>query len=120
MFCRSLFVLLKFFSSPLCCLFFFDLRILITSLWYLQTLHKIATLFMFGLFPLHFEISFKYLSLILKILVLQYMHAFYIYEGFLHHSSAFMIQRWSVSNCDWFGFVVFNVTFNNISVVSWR
>jgi hypothetical protein len=61
---------------------------------------------MFGLFPLHFEISFKYLSLILKILVLQYMHAFYIYEGLLHHSSAFMIQRWSVSNCDWFGFVV--------------
>ena len=32
MFCRSLFVLLSFFFWPLCCLFFFDIRILITSL----------------------------------------------------------------------------------------
>ena len=38
MICRSLFLLLYFFSLPLCCLFFFDLRILITSLWYLLTL----------------------------------------------------------------------------------
>jgi hypothetical protein len=30
MFCRSLFVLLYFFFWPLCCLFFFDIRILIT------------------------------------------------------------------------------------------
>ena len=29
---------LYFFFWPLCCLFFFDIRILITSLWYLQTL----------------------------------------------------------------------------------
>jgi len=29
MFCRSLFVFLSFFFWPLCCLFFFDLRILI-------------------------------------------------------------------------------------------
>jgi hypothetical protein len=32
MFCRSLFVLLCFFLCPLCCLFFFDIRILITPL----------------------------------------------------------------------------------------
>ena len=32
MFCRSLFVLLYFFFWPLCCLFFFDIRILITTL----------------------------------------------------------------------------------------
>ena len=32
MFCRSLFVLLYFFFWPLCCLFFFDIRILITPL----------------------------------------------------------------------------------------
>ena len=32
MFCRSLFVLFSFFTWPLCCLFFFDLRILITPL----------------------------------------------------------------------------------------
>jgi hypothetical protein len=32
MFCRSLFVLLYSFFWPLCCLFFFDLRILITPL----------------------------------------------------------------------------------------
>ena len=38
MFCRSLFVLLYFLFWPLCCLFFFYLRILITSLWYLQSL----------------------------------------------------------------------------------
>jgi len=37
MFCRPLFVLLYFFFGPLCCLFFFDMRILITP-WYLQTL----------------------------------------------------------------------------------
>ena len=36
MFCRLLFVLLYFFFWPLCCLF--DIQILITSLWYLQTL----------------------------------------------------------------------------------
>jgi hypothetical protein len=30
MFCRSLFVVLYFFFWPLCCLFFFDIRILIT------------------------------------------------------------------------------------------
>ena len=36
MVCRSLFVLLYFFFWSLCCLFFFDIRILITSLWYLQ------------------------------------------------------------------------------------
>ena len=38
MFYRSLFVLLYFFFWPMCCLFFFDIGILITSLWYLQTL----------------------------------------------------------------------------------
>ena len=32
MFCRSLFVLLYFFFCPLCCLFFFDIRILIAPL----------------------------------------------------------------------------------------
>jgi len=32
MFCRSLFVLLSFFFWPLCCLFFFDIRILIAPL----------------------------------------------------------------------------------------
>ena len=32
MFCRSLFVLMSFFLWPLCCLSFFDLRILITPL----------------------------------------------------------------------------------------
>ena len=32
MFCRSLFVLLYFFFWPLCCLFFFDIRILNTPL----------------------------------------------------------------------------------------
>jgi hypothetical protein len=37
MFCRSLFVLLYFFFWPLCFLFFIDLRILITSLCYLQS-----------------------------------------------------------------------------------
>ena len=32
MFCRSLFVCLYFFFWPLCCLFFFDIRVLITPL----------------------------------------------------------------------------------------
>ena len=43
MFCRSLFVLWSFLFWPLCCLSF-DLRILITSLWYLQTLPVILGL----------------------------------------------------------------------------
>jgi len=34
LFCRSLFVLLYFFFCPLCCLFFFNIRILITPLVY--------------------------------------------------------------------------------------
>ena len=38
MLCWSLFFLFYFFFWPLCCLFFFDMRILIASLWYLQTL----------------------------------------------------------------------------------
>ena len=38
MFCRSLFVLLYFFFQALYYLSFFDLQILVTSLWYLQTL----------------------------------------------------------------------------------
>jgi hypothetical protein len=38
MFCWSLFVLLYFFFWPLFCLFFFDIRILITSLWYLLSI----------------------------------------------------------------------------------
>jgi hypothetical protein len=37
MFCKSLFVLLFFFLWPLCCLFFFDIRLWL-PLWYLQTL----------------------------------------------------------------------------------
>ena len=37
-FCRSFFVLLYFLFWPLCCLFFFNIWILITSLWYLQAL----------------------------------------------------------------------------------
>ena len=45
MICKSLFVLLNFFFWPLCCLFFFDIRILITSLWYLQTLLTHATFY---------------------------------------------------------------------------
>ena len=44
-FCRSLFVLLSFLFWLLCCLFFFDLLILITSLWYLQTLLVLLSLF---------------------------------------------------------------------------
>ena len=37
MFCSS-FIFLYFLFWPLCCLFFFDIRFLIASLWYLQTL----------------------------------------------------------------------------------
>ena len=47
MFCISLFVLLYFFFWPLCCLFFFDLWILITSLWYLQTLLRYLRLYQY-------------------------------------------------------------------------
>jgi hypothetical protein len=40
MFCRLLFVLLYLLFWPFCCMFFFDIQILIT-LWYLQTLIKV-------------------------------------------------------------------------------
>ena len=40
MFCRSLFVLLYFFFWPLCCLFFFDIRILITLLVSLKSTYE--------------------------------------------------------------------------------
>ena len=50
-FCRSLFVVLYFFIWPLCCLFFFDILILITplvssnsSLYYISWLRTIVTL----------------------------------------------------------------------------
>ena len=42
MFCRSLLVILFFFFWLLYCLSFFDIRILITSLWYLQTLLQLS------------------------------------------------------------------------------
>jgi hypothetical protein len=44
-FCRSLFVFLSFFTWTFWCLSVFDLRILITSLWYLQTLLNLATFY---------------------------------------------------------------------------
>jgi hypothetical protein len=44
MFCRSLFVLLCFFFSPLCCLLFFDIRILITLLVSLNTSYLFSIL----------------------------------------------------------------------------
>ena len=46
MFCRSLFVLL-YFVLPLCCLFFFDIRILITPLVYSNSSQDIDTMFEF-------------------------------------------------------------------------
>jgi hypothetical protein len=52
MFCRSLFVLLYFFFWSLSCLFFFDIRILIT-LWHLQTLLIVCGSTWQGLIPTH-------------------------------------------------------------------
>ena len=58
----TLFVLLNFFFLPLCCLFFFDIRILITSLWYLQTL-----LFWWRLFHKYVVVpEIKYLPFLLS------------------------------------------------------
>jgi hypothetical protein len=45
MFCRSLFVLLFFFFWPLCCLFFLDIRILITPL---VSLYSLLYNYLFG------------------------------------------------------------------------
>ena len=47
MFCRSLFVFLYFFLWPSCCLFFFDLRILITPLLSSNSFVSSAVLFSF-------------------------------------------------------------------------
>ena len=47
-FCRSLFVLLFFFDWPLCCLFFLDIRILITPLVPSNSYRKYPQLFWLG------------------------------------------------------------------------
>ena len=54
MFCRSLFVLLYLFFWPLCCLFFFDIRILIT-LWYLLAI-------VFSVLPRHTDSDYSLVS----------------------------------------------------------
>ena len=82
MFCRSLFVLLYFLFWPLHCVSFFDWRLLITSLWYLQTL-------------------------LISIVV------------FIRHDK--QPSNFQYENSVGGGRVmVFNATFNNISVISWR
>ena len=60
MLCRSLFVFLSFFFWPLCCLFFFELRLLITSLWQLQTFPDIlgANLYSLKWFNFYFVLFF--------------------------------------------------------------
>ena len=59
MFCRSLFVHLNFFFWPLCCLFFFDIRILITPLVFSNSswVYRLWTfIFTFALFITVFEL----------------------------------------------------------------
>ena len=76
MFCRSLLILVSIFFWPLCCLSFFDLLILITSLWYLQALLSIV-LFVFSDFiPKH--PSRKYMTM----------------DGINGHTIFILINRW--------------------------
>ena len=77
MFCRSLFVLLYFFFWPLCCLFFFDIQILITSFWYLLAIVLLIILYFFfwplcSLFFFNIQIlitSLWYLQTLLAIII---------------------------------------------------
>ena len=85
MFCRSLFVLLYFFFWPLCCLFFFDIRILITSLVSsnsscVPNVSSISALsiidYLFGIFKLFLCAQcFQYLSIVHYWLPLWYLQA---------------------------------------------
>jgi hypothetical protein len=147
MFCRLLFVLLYLFFWPWCCLFFFDIRILITPLassnssyikrWVTVTLncHKsiynihlnpeVLSNYLLLIFPLFFFFFFAFdwllwqrlpywkypeFSANLGTMVYQPM------EAQCHITSDFRDLPWGL----WV--MVFNATFNNISVasISWR
>jgi hypothetical protein len=68
LFCKSLFVLLYFFL-PLCCLLFFDIRILITSLRYLHTLLIFIAWKHFWLYPYMYFLLFLIVSVLASSLV---------------------------------------------------
>jgi fatty-acid desaturase len=156
MFCRSLFVLLYFFFWPLCCLFFFDIRILITPfvsfghcvvcsssiygfwlpLWYLQTLHingnrktsydstdfieDVASSGMcicVGIFALRWTNNDHTNPTVANKKLPKYDFDEQLGTViFSIHDRCSYIR--SILCTDWF--MMFNTTFNNISVISWR
>jgi hypothetical protein len=87
-FCRSLFVLLFFFFWALCCLSFFDLQILITSLWYLQTLLiQKQVIFMCTKFDIYVFIKSYFIIIhvvIWRILEYRYMYTQFFFNLAVH------------------------------------
>ena len=108
MFCRSLFVLLLIFFWPLCCLLFFDIRILITPL--VSSNSSLTT----HALRHSLEIIFRHFSS--EYLTIRSMLFFYsldrIVSSHLSKSFCWILVIVTV--------VVLNATFNNISAISWR
>ena len=90
MYCCSLFVLSYFFFWPLCCLFFFDLRILISSLWYLQTFEQcvVGPSLMYG-----FWLPLWYLQTFDHCVVCPLMYGFWLPLWYLHTVKKILIQN---------------------------
>jgi hypothetical protein len=101
MFCRSLFVLLYFFFWPLNCLFFFNLRILITPL-------------------VSSNSSYLYIfNLLQDVRCTTWSTAVKVRQFFSRDLEPWVGQLPSVHNgMVWF--IVFNTTFKQFSVISWR
>jgi hypothetical protein len=90
-FCRSLFVLLFFFFWALCCLSFFDLQILITSLWYLQTLLiQKQVIFMCTKFDIY--VFIKSYFIIIPVVIWRILEYRYMYTQFFF---LFSSPRWA-------------------------
>ena len=95
MFCRSLFVLLYVFFWSFCCLFFFDIQILITPL-----VSSNSSL----------NLLFLYIGVLISI--------FNVFSYFLMIHGC--INRLVYILCLFICLMVFNGTFNNISFILWQ
>ena len=82
MFCRSLFVVFSFFFWPLCCLFFFDLLILINSLVSLSSSQNtpIYSIFVFHVFQIVQKCPHKFEKRLNKIKVVMCFSKYIIFS----------------------------------------
>ena len=122
MFCRSLFVLFYFFFWPLCCLFFFDIRILITPLVssnsskinvfrnnaFIPIINSLKT----SRYPPFSTMSSTWVTSIVSVPTFTSVVTIWVFIV----SSIIHVCLYSNLNFVW----CFNATFSNISAISWR